>query len=334
MPRTLRKLLDRMPNRLPLQVQTDKDAYAPGESVEVQVSAGPARKKVSFNYFAITLEQQIQYEYDTDPSGKNMHRRTLLDRVPAGQWRSTDARTLGRGEKAEWTASFVVPEDEPGTTPGDILKVRWVADAVVPFRGRVDAHADRPIQVYAPLARYASRAPRHPDLDTDDKADLILELAERHARAGGQLSGTFRIRPLERVEAQEIRVELVRHENVPFDLEADAWGWPSKRELAGETALDPGQEVELSFTLDVPAGVPPTLDVDAGTIVWTVVGVVSRKLRGDLTVSQEITIYDDPRPLSELPEAQAVAVDGGEDIEDVFSRPPGDEPPSRAPETP
>src|SRR5690242_2795036 len=116
-----------MPSRLPLEVRTDKESYAPGETVEVSVSAGPAKKKVSFNSLVITLEQQIQYEYDSDPTGDDLHRRTALDRVPAGQWRSTDARTLGRGEKAEWTASFVVPEDQPGTTPGDILKVSWLA---------------------------------------------------------------------------------------------------------------------------------------------------------------------------------------------------------------
>lgn len=322
-----------MPSRLPLEVRTDKDAYAPGETVEVSVSAGPAKKKVSFNYFAITLEQQIQYEYDSDPTGDNMHRRTMLDRVPAGQSRSMDARTLARGEKADWTASFVVPEDEPGTTLGDILKVRWVADAVVPFRGRVDAHAERPIQVYAPLARYADRASRHPDLDTDDKAELILELAEPHARPGGQLAGTFRIRPLERVETKEIRVELLRHENVPIDDEADSWAYAAKRELAAGTTLEPGHDLKLSFTLDVPVDVPPTLDIDAGTIVWTVVGTVSRSLRGDLTVSQEITIYDDPRQPAELSKAQEVAATG-DDIEDVFSRPPGDEFPPSAPGTP
>jgi sporulation-control protein spo0M len=333
-PRFLRKLLDRLPSDLPLHVETDKDAYSPGETVEIRVSAGPARKKVSFNYFVIALEQQTQYEYDWD-DGDGMRRRTLTDRVPAGEQRFTDARTLARGEKTEWTASLAVPQDEPGTAVGDIIKVRWLADALVPFRGKVDAHADRPLHIYTPLARYARLASRHPDLDTGDEADLTLELAKPYARPGEQLSGTFRIRPLARVEAKQIRIELIRHEHVPIDLEAEAWGFEGKHEMAGETTLEPGHDLELHFTLGVPAEAAPTLDIDAGSIVWSIVATVSRRLHGDLTLTQEITIYDDLRAATEPPESSDGAVDGHDNIEDVFSRPPGKEPPgASAPGTP
>jgi hypothetical protein len=334
-PRFLRRLLDRLPSDLPLEVRTDKDAYAPGETVEVSVTAGPAKKKVSFDHVAITLETQVEYEYDTRSGNDGTRRRTLTERGIAAERRFTEARTLARDESSEWSASLAVPEDLPGTSLGEIVKVRWLADALVPFRRSVDAHADRAVQVYAPLARYARLASRHPDLDTDDKADLTLELPKRHARPGEKLSGTLRIHPLERFEAKEIRIELIRHEHVPIDYEAESWGFEARNELSGETALEPSQDVELPFTLDVPATVAPTLDIPQGSIEWSVIGTVSRSLRGDLTVGQVITIYDDPRPAGELPESPEKPAGEHEDIEDVFARPPGDEPrDASAPGTP
>jgi hypothetical protein len=282
MPLRLRKVVGALPNALPLAVRTDRSSYRPGEAIEIVVAAGPAQKDIVVSELRVSLEHRITYEYDSW-NGRTYVTRTRTDRTTADEARFTLQGAIAAGET-------------PELARGRIIDSTWRLEATIGVPGSVDASADAPIRVYAPRDRHAGRTTHPPEDGTGGKAAIELRVDDPHARLGGRLTGTVAIRGIESVEVEGIRVELVAHEHVRVSDEKHSWSVDPRQELAGATALSPGDVLSFAFALDVPQDVPASLHAPEGSIVWSVRAVLDRKRRGDLHLAHEVNVYDEPPP--------------------------------------
>jgi hypothetical protein len=69
--------------------------------------------------------------------------------------------------------------------------------------------------------------------------------------------------------------------------------YPSLRRivLAGKTRFQPGLEADLPFHFPIPVMGCPTRRTASSTVIYTLQGVLSRRLRRDYTVGTETWLY-------------------------------------------
>ena len=279
-----------MSSDLPLDIRTDRADYSPGETVEVVITAGPADKDLALGEVLVKLGHELEYDYSISADERSLSR-TLKEPTTAAEERVSVDGTLAAGETAKWHLSFPVPDSPPGSAAGEIVTSRWFVAAHTPTTPGIDARSEAEIRVYIPRPAKADWPPRQGGYE-DHRAKLELSLAKTEGRPGDQLTGTFSVRPQESFGCTGIRVELEGHERVDLGDGKDWYVEGPRVELAPASKLEPGHDLELAFSLELPADMTPTFETDAGSITCLVRAIVARRLRRDLTVEQPIYVYD------------------------------------------
>jgi hypothetical protein len=316
MPLRLRKAFNALPNTIPLNVRTDRETYLPGDPVEIVVAAGPIDRDLEVDGLVVTLENEVQYTYQVW-TGRYYQTRHRTDRETAAECRVALQGKIGAGETPEITLSLEVPRSSmyPGSGGDRIIVSQWAVQALLGIPKSVDASAECSIRVLTPRALHEGRATHGATRDVrvhesgvidwtkkavsgakqDDSLEIDIEIEEPNvAAAGDRLAGTVVIRARETVEADEIRVELRRHEEVRIHEGMHDLRTAARQDLAPSTTLAAGGQMELPFELDVPESISPTLSAPNGTLSWLVSAIVGRKRRPDFIVSREVNVYDRP----------------------------------------
>ena len=278
-----------------LEVRTDRTTYRPGEAIGVQVRVrGEDELQIEEGRVELIVTNRYTYRDETrDSDGDRTIRRvtTAGDTVVAVQ-RFLEAGTIEPGSTAEQTLTILLPAGVPATGTGEITAVAWKVRAALNVKRAGDPDAEFPITILAPAATHADRAARQPESDAALAANLAFEVPTRSLRAGTAIEGTFQVTPHDAIDAQEVRVELVRREEVRRGEGLTEETVIASAAFGGDARLHPGQAREFPFALAVPPDACPTLDTEYTTVRWLLRGVINRRLRADHTLSQELNVYN------------------------------------------
>ncbi len=307
-----------------LEVTTDGAAYLPGDEVQATIRI-TGKKNFEIEEARAELVYENEYTYRTRSYSGTTKRwetedETTTEKVVHAEQRFLERGTIARGATSEHAVSLRIPTDAIGSGEGEITKVRWRAEATLAIGRGLDPDANAPITVLSPREVHSAWARRAPELDEPDECELELRLpAGRHLRTGDTIDGTLVATPRSALDAQEVRVELVRHEEVPRDQGKEEDVVAAKAVLSEQTELSTGIPREYPFQLPVPEGAIPCLDTGNSTVRWRLRGVVARRLRSDYNVTLELNVYSAPSvgPPPEEPDVWS------EDGLEIFKRAPG-----------
>src|ERR671927_801362 len=196
-----------------VQVSLDRDSVLPGETVEAAIRIVGGRKDLAIQEGRLELDYENEYRYRHEV-GSGSTRRTkeskATDRTVFDTVRFLEAGHVAADTPYEATVSLTVPADAVPSAEGEITKVRWRVVATLARPHAMDVHRRVPLTVLsqggAPLEA--------PEVETRDDVELSFRLDRERLGPGDVLHGTLVATPLQACRMTEVRVELVRHENV------------------------------------------------------------------------------------------------------------------------
>jgi len=169
--------------------------------------------------------------------------------------------------------------------------VRWRVVATLAKPHAMDIHRRAPLTV---LSRGGAPLDA-PEVETRDDVELSFRLDREHFGPGDSLQGTLVATPLQACGANEMRVELVRRENVPRNEGNTKEVAEATAILESDVSLSLGAPREWPFQLQLPAVVVPCLKTEHSRVTWLLKGIGSRRLRRDYRITQPIDVHTAPR---------------------------------------
>jgi Arrestin (or S-antigen), C-terminal domain len=277
-----------------VQVSLDRDSVLPGETVEATIRILGARKDLKIQEGRLELLYENEYKYRHEV-GSGSTRRTkeskATDRADVETVRFLEAGHVAADTPYEATASVTVPADAAPSAEGEITEVRWRVVATLARPHAMDVHRRAPLTVLsqggAPLDA--------PKVETRDDLELSFRLDRDDFGPGDSLQGTLVATPLQACGMTEVRVELVRREDVPRNDGNTKEVVEATSILDGEIGLSLGAPREWPFELQLPAVVVPCLATKHSSVTWLLKGIGSRRLRRDYRVTQPIDVHTAPR---------------------------------------
>ena len=273
-----------------LNIQLDNSKLLPGEELEARVVLLPesdfhVRQGTVALVCAENYVQRTSNQYGTYDSKKTViHYRageTFLSdaTVRNGLLHSTDVRLAVPADAMPTMNGIKVSHVEPGIT--------WEVAAFLDVAAARDIRFNQPVTVLSsPASDDASSRPvvartKH------EQCDLTLTVSPGDARSGGKLDGDLRAEVLQDVTADEVKVALVRSEkfgNVQKDQTVD------QVTFERDASLRSGQLREWRFKLDVGRVRVPSLKTEKSSVRWLVKAWLTRNMRRDLRIEQEIKV--------------------------------------------
>jgi Arrestin (or S-antigen), C-terminal domain len=277
-----------------LQVSLDRDSVLPGESVEAAIRILGGRKDLAIQEGRLELDYENEYTY-RHRVGTGSTRRTkesnATDRAVHDSVRFLEAGHVAADTPYEATASLTVPADAVPSAEGEITKVRWRVVATLALPHRMDVHRRAPLTVLTQTSGTLDA----PDVETRDDIELSFRLDREHFGPGDSVQGTLVATPLQACQMGEVRVELVRRENVPRNEGNTKEVEEGKAILQSDVSLSLGAPHEWPFQFQLPAVVVPCLETEHSSVTWLLRGIGSRRLRRDYRVTQPIDVHSAPR---------------------------------------
>lgn len=282
-----------------LKVTLDRPSgvYYPGETLTAVIHF-QSDKDVKARQGLVVLQWAEQYDFQsmeqtTDSDGSTSselrdHRRT--DEHEIDRLAFAFEETLAGGQEHTYTFTAVIPNPAPPTIDGKIIKVYWNVKARIDRKLAADFNAETNVIVLAPPV---AEAPLDLVGKTGEaeQAEMFVELPSESWMADSAIKGELLIRPLQKFDATQVRLELVRREEVTYDYGLDKEEVVTVK-LAGKTDLEPGRELRLPFQVALPPGCSPSAQGDSWKFTWILRGVLARFLRKDVFVEREIKVYN------------------------------------------
>ena len=271
--------------------------YAPGDTVEATITLAAdkgmkAREVraglVLWEHYQTISETEnndgpdrTSYVWRTDEDW--LHRETLLkdEGVPSGFNQS-------------YTFSWPIPDNAPAPCEGKIVQIRYLVKVTVDRAMAKDLNEEQVLQlaVSAP-GRYVEQGEFGRSKDNEARMRFLLPRLEYVE--GETLTGKLVVEPRQAFDAQEIRVELQRRETVtPGDRTHRTTIVEQKLQLSPAAKLESGAKQEYEFSLPIPARGCPSHDTSKTRNAWMLEGIISRRMRDDTNVEQELYVYTAP----------------------------------------
>ncbi len=276
--------------RADLSIQVDRTELQPGEELEARVVLLPESDfRVRQGTIALVCTenyvQKTSSQYGTHYSRKkqilfNMEESFLNDvTVRNGVPHSTDVRMAIPADALPTLTGIKVGHVEPGIT--------WEVTAFLDVAGARDIRCEQPVSVSGLPA--TDDVSSHPVVaqTKHDQCAMTLTVSSEEARSGDSLDGDLRAEMLQDVTAEEVRVALVR---------AEKFGNEGKNKTVDEVTFErdvtlrSGRMREWRFKLDVGQVGVPTLTTDKSSVRWLVKAWLTRNMRRDLRIEQEIRV--------------------------------------------
>jgi hypothetical protein len=276
-----------------LQISLDRESVLPGETVEATIRILGGRKDLELQEGRLELVYENEYKYRHRAGyGDSRHTATTkaTDRLVADGRRFVEAGAIAADTPFEATASLTIPAIAPPSAEGEITKVRWKMVATLARPHARDVHDEALLTVLSPAAETLDA----PDIETRGDVELSFRLDREHFAPGDIVQGTLVATPLQACEANEVRVELVRHEHVPRNLGNTEDVKEAEAIFESDVRLSLGAPREWPFQLQLPAVVVPCLQTGHSRVTWLLNGIGSRRLRRDYRVSQPIDVHTAP----------------------------------------
>lgn len=273
-----------------LSIHVDETALQPGEELEARVVLLPesdfhVRQGTVALVCTENYVQRTSNQYGTYDSRKTViHYRaeeTFLSdaTVRNGLPHSTDVRLAVPADAMPTMSGIKVSQVQPGIT--------WEVAAFLDVAGARDIRFNQPVTVLSsPASDDVSSQPAVSQTKHEQCA-LTLTVSSGDARSGDTLDGDLRAEMLQDVTAEEIRVALVRSEkfgNVQKNQTVD------QVTFERDASLRSGQLREWRFKLDVGQIGVPSLKTEKSSVQWLVKAWLTRNMRRDLRIEQEIRV--------------------------------------------
>jgi hypothetical protein len=273
-----------------VQVELDRTSALPGETVEATIRVLGGRKDLGIQEGRLELVYENEYKYRHRAGyGDSRHTATTktTDRSVVDSRRFMEAGAIASDTPFEATASLTIPATAPPSAEGEITKVRWKVVATLARRHARDVHGEASLTVLSPAAADLDA----PEVETRGDVELAFRLDRERFGPGDTIEGTLVATPLQACEAGEVRVELVRHENVPRNLGNTEDVKEAEAILESDVRLSLGAQREWPFQLQLPADVVPCLETEHSRVTWLLNGIGSRRMRRDYRVSQPLDVH-------------------------------------------
>jgi hypothetical protein len=272
-----------------VQVALDRDSALPGETVEAAIRIVGGRKDLEIREGRVELVYENEYTY-RHTSGRYTTTTTTTDRAVADGRRFLEAGHVAADTPYDATASVTVPATAVPSAEGEITKVRWKVVATLARPHVRDVHGEATLVV---LSR-AGATLDAPEVEARGDVELSFRLDREHFGPGDVVGGALVATPLQACEANEFRVELVRHEDVPRNLGNTEDVEEGQAILESGVRLSLGAPREWPFQLQLPAVVVPCLQTEHSRVTWLLKGIGSRRLRRDYWVTHPIDVHSAP----------------------------------------
>ena len=272
--------------------------YFPGETIGVTVTITPD-KELKLKKAVVKLSGSEAYQYlttttSTDSEGNESEEVSY-------EWAGSELfvseenflgeTTLPAGATQRYSFQMKIPDEGLPTCIGEIVRLEWqvnVKFTSARFLGS-DPQAQADLRVLSPAPGVQVQAGEYGGSNEPGEADLALLLPGLEALPGQLVNGQLRILPRKDFAA-EVRLEMVRDENVSYDRGNQCKkSFPVK--LAGKTKFVAGQMLTLPFQVTIPQDAPPSIQTPNGSIIWVIKGVLGRTLRKDTQIEQTIMVY-------------------------------------------
>jgi hypothetical protein len=152
-------------------------------------------------------------------------------------------------------------------------------------------HGESAGEVLSPPAGYDAEAP---EVDSHGDCELELRLNRTDFGPGDEIEGTLVANPLRDCTLNEVRVELVRHEEVPRDLGNEEDVREAEATLDGQVELAGSLPREWPFRLVLPLDLVPCLRTAQSSVRWRLKGIGARRMRSDYRVERELDVHTAP----------------------------------------
>ena len=275
--------------KVDVQVELDHDTVVPGDKIGAAVRV-VSSKDVDIEEGRLELVYENEYEYrSTTGTGSNRSTSTYTAtaRVVEDHVRFVEASALTAGTSYDQTESLTLPDDAPPSGEGKITKVRWKVVATLARHHARDIHGEARLTVLSPAGGEVDA----PETETRGDCEFAFRLDRTSFGPGDTVNGVLVANPLQACEMNEVRVELVRHEDVPRDDGNQEDVTETDVTLDGGVSLSLGAPREWPFQLRLPETVVPCLETPQSSVTWLLKGIGSRRMRPDYRVTQPVDVH-------------------------------------------
>ena len=273
-----------------IQIELDKPdgPYRPGEDVEIQITLTP-EKDLHINELWCGMRgwERITTE---DADGYSTTWNTVDD-YAARETISTNF-DLQAGVLRTFQLRLWVPRDAFPPAEGVSISAGWDIEAHLDLGLKHDiaGKAGLPLVVPPPGAQVSEGeygGPSHPDA-----VDMRLRLPTLEYVEGTKMEGTLLVQPHKGINANQIRIQLVRKEmGHGARVRTSHTIRTEQLKLEGKVRLNPGELFCFPFSFELPIQNCPSRSTRSTTIDYILQGVLSRRLRVDYCVDAGITLY-------------------------------------------
>jgi Arrestin (or S-antigen), C-terminal domain len=276
-----------------VQIDLDREDVLPGETVQVTVRATPG-KDLELQEGRVELVYENEYTYREQASTDSVwatHSRTKTDRKVVEEQRFLAPGTVTADMPLEQTVELTIPPDAAPSAEGKITKVRWTVVATLARPRARDVHGEATIEVLSPADPSADASE---EVDSHSDCELELRLDRTDFGPGDEIAGTLVLTPLRDCDVDEVRVELVRREEVPRKEGNEEVVREADATLDGAVELTPSLPREWPFRLVLPLDLVPCLRTKESRVTWRLKGVASRRMRSDYRVERHLDVHTAP----------------------------------------
>jgi sporulation-control protein spo0M len=263
--------------------------YTPGETIHAKVNVQGV-KDLQIQSGKIALVAREEFEVVSEDSDDNSTTKSKEnEQVKAWEQAFLGETTVKGGSNETYEFNIPIPSDAmPTLEGGKILNLSWAVKTTLDRKLAGDVEDKQDVYI-VPLPITRSAPGNFGFSNEPADAEMTLKLSSKEFAVGETVSGELTIRAKKDFDVTEIRFELMYREAVPKDR-GNEFKQEQKQKLAGGTKLTAGQELVYPFQLTIPGSAPLSARTRHGSIVWKARGVLSRRLRGDTFVEQELTV--------------------------------------------
>lgn len=284
--------------KVTLNVEIDRPSgpYHPGETVKATATLDTSRElKVRSGRAALIRQEEYEYSYESTDSDGDTSYDTMWsqDRTVMDQQEFLGETVFPAGTQEIYHFTFTLPLTAQPTGSGSIFRLNWLVEITLDRKmaGDVNGEAEVVVVSTPPGQAIAQGEYGQGQSDEPDQAELTFLLPGQEWLPGQTLTGELRIYPHKSFTANEIRLELVQYENVPYDQGNTDETTIVEVKLADKTQFNPDEPLSCPFQLALPADMVPSTAGDWGAITWYLRGILARTLRSDTHGETEIMVY-------------------------------------------
>ncbi len=281
---------------LEVAVERPSGPYYPGETVNVTATLDTSRElKVRSGRAALIRQEDYEYGYEsTDSDGDTSYGTTWgQSRTPVDQQEFLGETVFPNDTHQTYDFTFSLPPTAAPTGSGSIFRLKWLVEIALDRKlaGDVNGEAEVVVASTPPGQAITPGEYGQGQSNEPDQADVTFYLPGQEWLPGQTIAGELRIYPHKAFTASELRLELIRHESVPYDEGNTDDTVAVKVKLADKVQFNAEEPLGCPFQITLPADAVPSTEGDWGAITWYLKGILARTLRSDTYGETEIKVY-------------------------------------------